>query len=110
MQNYYDVLGISDSASDLDIKKAHRQQARLWHPDFNNSPEATARFKEVQEANEYLSQNHSQAKESFEAYENRPQADIIFGEDIDLFLFRENINFPFEHQKRGPAIYARAEF
>lgn len=55
MKDYYQVLGVDKKASDDDIKKAYRKLARKWHPDANGGdPQAEARFKEVNEANEVL--------------------------------------------------------
>ncbi|MBE2268796.1 MAG: DnaJ domain-containing protein [Anaerolinea sp.] len=55
-KNYYDILGVKRDASDTDIKKAFRRLAKKYHPDANpNDPQAEARFKEVNEANEVLS-------------------------------------------------------
>ena len=54
--NYYNVLGIDKSASDDEIKKAYRKQARKYHPDVNpDNKEAERKFKEVNEAYEVLS-------------------------------------------------------
>jgi molecular chaperone DnaJ len=56
MKDYYAVLNIGESASPADIKKAYRKLAQRYHPDKNpDNPEAVAKFKEVNEANEVLS-------------------------------------------------------
>ncbi|KAG6900817.1 hypothetical protein C0993_000136 [Termitomyces sp. T159_Od127] len=61
-KNYYDILGISKSASEDDIKKAYKKMALKWHPDRNkNSEEATKKFKEVSEAFEVLSDGNKRA-------------------------------------------------
>src|SRR5581483_1401829 len=54
-QDYYDVLGVPRNAGADEIKKAFRRLAMQYHPDRNKEPGAEARFKEVNEAYEVLS-------------------------------------------------------
>ncbi|HBA84170.1 MAG TPA: J domain-containing protein [Verrucomicrobia bacterium] len=55
-KDYYDVLGVASNASDEDIKKAFRSLARKYHPDVaKDKAGAENRFKEINEANEVLS-------------------------------------------------------
>ena len=55
-RDYYEVLGIDKNATDEDIKRAYRKKAKECHPDLHpNDKEAEARFKELNEANEVLS-------------------------------------------------------
>ena len=55
-RDYYEVLGIGKSASEDEIKKAYRSQAKKYHPDLHpGDKEAEAKFKEVNEAYEILS-------------------------------------------------------
>jgi curved DNA-binding protein len=55
-KDYYKILGVPRAASEKEIKAAYRRLARKHHPDVNkNDPKEEARFKEVNEANEVLS-------------------------------------------------------
>ncbi len=56
-RDYYEVLGVNKSATDEELKKAYRKLAKKYHPDANpdNKKEAEAKFKEVNEAYENLS-------------------------------------------------------
>lgn len=54
-RDYYEVLGVPRDATETDIKKAFRAQARKYHPDVSREANAEARFKELNEAYEILS-------------------------------------------------------
>lgn len=62
-RDYYEVLGVGKDASADDIKKAYRQLAKKYHPDLNpDNKEAEAKFKEVNEAYEILSDTDKKEK------------------------------------------------
>lgn len=53
-KDYYQVMGLSRSAGQEEIKRAYRKLARKYHPDVSKEPDAEERFKEVNEAYEVL--------------------------------------------------------
>lgn len=77
-KDYYTTLGIAKTASEKEIKQAFRKLARKFHPDVNPGDKgAEARFKEVNEANEVLSdpakrKKYDELGANWRAYENAP--------------------------------------
>lgn len=73
-KNYYDILGVSNSASKDEIKKAYRALAMKYHPDRNpNDKAAEAKFKEATQAYEVLSDEQKKAQYDqygHDAYDN----------------------------------------
>ena len=77
MVNHYDVLGISRGDTEAKIRKAYRRLARKYHPDVNpNDKEAEARFKEINEAYQVLSDPETRKKYDRHG-ENWKQADRV---------------------------------
>lgn len=76
--DYWKVLGLNEGASEEEIKKAYRTLAKKYHPDHNTSPDAAKKFREIQEAYEYLKDNpdyrssgsysYSQNRSSYNSY------------------------------------------
>jgi molecular chaperone DnaJ len=65
-RDYYEVLGVSRSAGEADIKRAFRRLAREVHPDVSGEPDADERFREVVEAYEVLS--NSETRELYDRF------------------------------------------
>jgi curved DNA-binding protein len=90
-RDYYNVLGVSKSASDEEIKRAYRKLAMKYHPDKNpNRKEAEERFKEINEAYAVLSDKEKRKQyDTFgaEGFRQRyTQEDIFRGFDFDEIL------------------------
>ncbi|MGQ9586500.1 MAG: molecular chaperone DnaJ [Anaerolineae bacterium] len=60
-KDYYEVLGVPRNASEQEIKKAYRRLARQYHPDVNKEADSEARFKEINEAYQVLSDPEKRA-------------------------------------------------
>lgn len=88
-RDYYDVLGVAREAEPAEIKKAFRKQARTCHPDVNpDDPECEARFKELAEAYEVLSDAETRAaydRYGFDGLRGRPMTDFDHVSFQDLF-------------------------
>lgn len=66
-KNYYEILGVDRKATDADIKSAYRKLVKMYHPDLHpNDANAAAKFKEVNEANEVLSDPQKRAAYDYE--------------------------------------------
>lgn len=66
-KNYYDVLGVSKTATQDEIKSAYRKMAKQYHPDFHPGDKAAAeKFKEINEANAVLSDEAKRKQYDYE--------------------------------------------
>ncbi len=66
-KNYYEILGVSKTASQDEIKSAYRKLVKQYHPDLHpNDPACAEKFKEINEANEVLSDEKRRKQYDFE--------------------------------------------
>lgn len=90
-RDYYEVLGVSRSASQDELKAAFRRLARQYHPDVNDSPDAEERFKEINEAFAVLSDE--QRRGAYDRYGHEgvrgpngmPNFTVDFSDFADVF-------------------------
>lgn len=86
MKDYYKILGV-DRNSDLEtIKKAYRKLAKKYHPDLNkDNPSAEEKFKEINEAFEFLTKNKNNTNSSnYNFYKNYQRFDGNYHENFDV--------------------------
>lgn len=121
-RDYYDILDVSRDASGEEIRRSYRKLARQYHPDVNKEPDAEAKFKEVQEAYEVLSD--PKKKQSYDQFghsdpfsgggggfsEGFGTHDFGFGDIFDMFFggegrTRSHPNAP----EQGPDLEYRLE-
>jgi molecular chaperone DnaJ len=90
-RDYYEVLGVGRDSTPEEIKRSFRRLARQYHPDVNKDPDAEARFKEINEAYEVLSDTDNRA--AYDRFGHAgPQAgfggfeDFGFGDIFETFF------------------------
>ena len=101
-RDYYEVLGISRTASKSELRAAYRRLARQYHPDVNEAADAEVRFKEINEAYQVLSDDEKRAVYDRYGHAGLDQADrgfdgFGFGGFEDIF----DEFFGFGSRRRG---------
>ncbi len=69
-RDYYEILGVSKSATEAELKSAYRKLAREHHPDIDKSPGAAEKFKEISEAYQVLS--NSEKRKAYDQFGHAP--------------------------------------
>lgn len=76
-RDYYDILGVPKDASERQIKKAFHKLALKYHPDRNRGPDAEAKFREIAEAYETLSDD--KRRREYDQFGHRPSGQDFRG-------------------------------
>lgn len=79
MTNHYEILGVNNTASDDEIKKAYRKMSLQFHPDRNKAPEASGKFQKINDANEVLSDRQRRTVYDMELKGGNPFASAFQG-------------------------------
>ncbi|HAT7071531.1 TPA: DnaJ domain-containing protein [Legionella pneumophila] len=90
-KDYYKIMGVSQDASEKDIKMAYRKLARKYHPDISKEPDAEEQFKEMAEAYEVLKdpKKRSEYDQYLKYKEFNPQSDGYTGRRTQEQPFQE---------------------
>jgi len=107
-KTHYEILGVGTDAEESEIRKAYRQLSLKYHPDRNDSVDAVEKFKEINEANEILSDpvkreqydfDLKHGKGSFEQQESMNDMNNIINQ-----MFGQGMGFPFPFNMRGGGV------
>lgn len=100
-KDYYKILELNNTASQDDVKKAYRKLARKYHPDLNpNNKEAEKKFKEINEANEVLS--NAENRKKYDQYgKDWKHADAFEAEKKQQKQSRRNTGQQFRNDDTG---------
>ncbi len=114
-RDYYEVLGVSRTASDEEIKRAYRKKALEHHPDRNpDNPEAEQRFKEAAEAYEVLRDPEKRARYDAYGHAGLGNGGAGFASADDIFahfgdIFGDIFGFSMGGRRGGPRAAAGAD-
>ena len=103
--DYYKILGVSKTATEKEIKSAYRKLARKYHPDLNpNDKEAERKFKEINEANEVLS--NPEYRKKYDKYGK----DWKHGEEIEKARKRQRAQYESAGQGYSGQTFSGGDF
>jgi molecular chaperone DnaJ len=114
MQDHYQVLGVSKTASADEIKSAYRKLSKQFHPDVNKDPDAEEKFKQINEAYSVLSDPNKKAgiDQPSQPFYNWNEVNFVRRQNFNTPLnIRVNLNLEDLFNKiNRRIIYARQKF
>ena len=113
-RDYYEILGLSRSASGAEIKDSYRKLALKYHPDRNKSPEAEGKFKEISEAYAVLSDPNKRRQYDMLGHAGFDQRyspeDIFRGVDFESIFKNFGFGFGFDFEDFFSPFFGRRSF
>lgn len=97
----YKILGVSRGASQEEIKKAYRKLVKQWHPDYNKSPEADAKIREINRAYEMLTKER---KTPYDRINWENFTNIFSMWDFGKFSMKTNLTLELENEEDAEKI------
>lgn len=113
--DYYDILGVSKTATDNEIKKAYRALSLQYHPDRNPTEEAKTKILQINEAYETLSDTTLKDAYDNKSINNHISPDEMFSDMNNIFNMMFNggnipSNIKIFHNGHGPSIFHNQTF
>ena len=98
MKNYYEILGVSETTTQDEIKKAYRKLSKQYHPDVN--PDGDEKFKEISEAYENIGEENK--RRDYDNKKNNPFTDMGNGSFDMHSMFEQMMGMNVNRKPKSP--------